>query len=90
MSEQEHGPPSFSLADRLGLSIEEAAQAISVSERHLREILPEIPHVHIGRRVIIPVDDLRRWLQERANAEKGRAEAVVDDVLQSLRESGKD
>gem|GEM_PF-5217205 len=36
------------LPGRLALSLAEAARALGVSERHVREILPELPHVHLG------------------------------------------
>ena len=60
------------LMDRLALSVEEAAKAIGVSERHLRTVLPEIPHFHIGRRVAIPIDLRREWLRQRGEAERTR------------------
>jgi len=44
-----------SIDGRLALSLAEAARALGVSERHVREILPELPHIHLGRRVVIPV-----------------------------------
>ncbi len=72
------------LADRLALSIGEAATAVGVSERHLRSMIHEIPHLHIGKRVVIPVGPLEEWLRKRAVAEKGRVEEIVDDVLASV------
>jgi hypothetical protein len=41
------------LDSRLALSVPEAARALGVSERLLRDVLPEIPHLHIGRRMLI-------------------------------------
>ncbi len=78
------------LTDRLALRPKEAAEALGIGERTLRQLLPELPHVRVGGVVLIPVDALRGWLRDRAKGEKGRVEAVVDDVLQSIRESGKD
>ncbi len=75
------------LADRLALTVPEAATAISVSERHLRSMLPEIPHVHLGGRVVIPVDALRGWLLDRTKSERGRAEKVAEEVLRAVRKS---
>jgi hypothetical protein len=49
----------LALADRLALSPAEAARALGVSERHLRSILGELPHTHLGNRIVIPVDSLR-------------------------------
>ena len=73
------------LANRLALTLAEAAKALGVSERHLRTILPEIPHLHVGSRVVIPVDALREWLRTQARAEAGAATQVADDILESLK-----
>ena len=72
------------MGDRLGLSVAEAARAIGVSERHLRQSLPEIPHLHVGRRVVIPIDSFREWLSQRAQGESRRVERAVRDVLDAL------
>ena len=58
----------FWLANRVGLSIAEAARAVGVSERRMREVLPEIPHTHLGRRVVIPRVSLEAWRNERSEA----------------------
>ena len=73
------------LGGRLGLSVAEAARAIGVSERHLRQSLPEIPHLHVGRRVVIPTESFREWLRTRAQGEARRVERAVEDVLETLR-----
>ena len=72
------------LAGRLALTVEEAAQAVGVSERHLRAMLPQIPHTHLGTRVVIPVEGFRRWLEERTRAEGSRVDAAVREVLDGL------
>lgn len=77
------GRPSY-LADRLALSVPEAAQALGISERHLRALLPEIPHVVLGKRIVIPVEPLRSWLAERAKSQQGRVDATVGKLLRSL------
>ena len=78
------GEPSF-LGGRLALRPREAARALGIGERTLRQILPEIPHVHVGSAVVIPVDLLREWLTRRARAEQRKADAVVQEVLSELR-----
>ncbi len=75
------------LTGRLALSIPEAAQALGVSERLLRTVLREIPHLHIGRRTVIPVGPLEEWLRERAKAEPVRVEKAVDEILETVRTS---
>ncbi len=75
----------FCLSNRLGLSTKEAARVLGVSERHLRRALPEIPHLHIGTRVVIPVDALTEWLRAQAQAEAGAAAREAEDILASLK-----
>jgi excisionase family DNA binding protein len=75
-------PPD--LSSRLALRPKEAAQALGVSERTLRQILPELPHVRVGGAVLLPVEGLRAWLQDEAKAEKARAELIADEILDSM------
>ena len=72
------------LAGRLALTVPEAATVIGVSERHLRSLLPEIPHCRVGSRVVVPVDSLRQWLRERAQAEQQGADRVAQEILEEL------
>ncbi len=72
------------LADRLALRPKEAAQALGIGERTLRNILPELPHVRVGGVVLLPVEGLRRWLEEQSKTERGRAEQVAGEVLQAI------
>ncbi len=50
----EHTP-----VERLALRPKEAAEALGIGERTLRQILPELPHVRIGGAVLLPGDGLR-------------------------------
>jgi excisionase family DNA binding protein len=51
----------------LALTVEQAAAALSVSYDTFHEqIEPEIRLVRLGRRKLIPVAELHRWLNERA------------------------
>jgi excisionase family DNA binding protein len=63
------------LGTRLALTVPEAAQALGVSKRHLWACLAEIPHVHVGRRVLIPIEPTRSWLRERTHARRQVEEA---------------
>ena len=74
----------FSSRDRLALSVGETAQVLGVSENHVRALLPELPHVHLGRRVVIPVDSLRAWLRERAACEGRKVDRAVDEILSEI------
>ena len=69
------------LADRLALRPAEAARALGISERKLRQILPQVPHLQAGVAILIPVDSLKEWLQEQAHADEGRVAAVVKKTL---------
>ncbi len=51
---------------RLGISIREAAKSVGLSEAAFRELLTDIPHLRAGRRVIIPLDGFRAWLDQRS------------------------
>ncbi len=76
------GPP---LADRLALRPAEAADALGIGERTLRQILPTLPHVRIGGIVLLPVGALVRWLEDRAKIEQERADAVADEIIAEIR-----
>jgi excisionase family DNA binding protein len=47
--------------ERIAYTVPEAAAALGISEDFLRNLIrrDEIPHVRLGRRVLIPVDALR-------------------------------
>lgn len=49
---------------KLAYSVEEAAEALSVSERTIRALLrkTDFPSLRIGCRVVIPVEGLQTWL----------------------------
>ena len=74
----------IALTDRLALRPAEAARALGVSERTLRQLLPQLPHLRAGTAVLIPVEGLREWLREQAQTEPSRVDAAVGEVLQSL------
>lgn len=59
---------------RLALSIEEACGALGISWDLWREhVADEVRTVRIGRRRLVPVAELQRWLAEHA-------ELTVDDA----------
>ena len=55
---------------KLALRPKEAAKAIGLGERKLWEITADktsgIPHARFGKAIVYPIDELRRWLAERA------------------------
>ena len=72
------------LCDRLALRPKEAAQVLGLSERTLRALLPELPHVRVGGAVLLPVDLLQEWLRHRATAMGNEVAKVADQVLKEL------
>ncbi len=74
----------FHLSGRLALRPAEVAKALGLSERTIRQILPELPHLRIGSAVVVPVDALRTWLRERAKIEGSRIDTVVEEVLSDV------
>ncbi len=81
------GEKRLDLVGRLALTVAEAARSVGVSERHLRSMLPEIPHVYLGGRIVIPVESFREWLHQRAEVQKAGVEAVAREILESLGDS---
>ena len=73
------------LSNRLALRPAEVAEALGLSERTIRQLLPELPVVRIGTAVVVPTDLLKEWLRERAQQEKGAVDRAVEDVLDGLR-----
>jgi excisionase family DNA binding protein len=58
-------PPQKDVRPRLALSPDEAAAALGVSRDYLDEhVIGELRLVRRGRRILIPLVELERWLQE--------------------------
>ena len=64
----------------------EVARALGVSERHVRDLRAELPCITLGRRVVVPLDDLRAWLQNRVETERAGGLEAVEEVIRSLRD----
>ena len=56
--------------DKLAFTVIEAAEAIGVSDRKVRDLVnvDGFPVVRLGGRVLIPVDPLREWLKAKAES----------------------
>ena len=67
-------------APRLGLSIREAARSIGLSEGAFRELLPSIPHLRAGRRVVIPVETFRVWLNDQSRQDASLSKGGSHDA----------
>lgn len=57
-------------SEPLAVNARDAAALLGVSQRLLWTWTHagQIPHVRLGRRVLYPVDELRKWLSEQASA----------------------
>jgi excisionase family DNA binding protein len=57
-------------AERLQVRIREAAELLSISERHLRRMAErgEIPRIGKGKLTRFSVDDLREWQRKNREA----------------------
>ena len=71
------------LCDRLALDVRGVAETLSISERTVRDLLsmPDFPFVRIGRRVLVPVRELREWLSDEVRREQITAQQDVDELL---------
>ena len=79
-------PPRIDLANRLALSIAEAAAVLGVSENSFRSaVMPEIEKLYVGRRVLVPVVALERWVADRSERDGRVDTGALDDLLAGLR-----
>jgi excisionase family DNA binding protein len=76
--------PRAELTDRLALRPAEVARALGLSERTIRQILPQLPHLRIGGAVLVPVEGLREWLRTQSRIEGSTVDRAVQEVLASL------
>ena len=79
-----HSSELPALSGRVSLGIREAAVALGVSEGLVRKWLPELPYVRLGERVLIPVDLLKKWLQERSRAEQESSRRAAREILDAM------
>lgn len=80
---------------RLAVSVAEGSNMLGMSETLFRsEVLPGLPRVNVGTKILLDVDDLRRWLAgrrvtgpaEQAPKRRTRSFSVsTDDVANSPR-----
>lgn len=59
--------------EKLTVRTREAAQMLSVSERHLADLIKrgEFPRIKSGSANLIMVDDIRAWLEKRKEVANG-------------------
>ena len=73
------------ISQRIGLRPKEAAEALGISDRTLRTWMrnEELPFLRVAGVVLIPREELERWLKQRIEREK-RAEALAEEILADL------
>lgn len=56
-------------SDRITLRPREAARALGICERTFRDLMRSgaIPHIRLGRAVLVPVADLEAFIADRLN-----------------------
>ena len=60
------------MAEKLALSVTEAAEALSISRRSLYNLIKTdgFPVLELGGRRVIPVDLLQQWMHERVGVQQ--------------------
>ncbi len=76
--------PPPDLSTRFTVSAAELAAAFGVSERFVRDHQAEIPHVWMGNRILFPVEQVREWLQEKAQTDLAADKQLANDILAGL------
>ena len=79
--------PPLRLDDRLALRPAEVADVLGISERTVRDLLPELPVVRVGSCALVPVEGLRAWLRSHARIEGNRLDAMTEEILKDVRKS---
>ena len=69
------------LEDRVALRIDEAAIALGICERSIRNHLHEIPHFRLGRSLRFPARELMKWAADRSSASEIDTEQEVVEEL---------
>ncbi len=69
--------PADAIPDLLAVSMTAAARMIGISSRSLWLLVNrgEVPHFRVGRRVLLPLPELRAWIAART---KGGTRHVAD------------
>jgi excisionase family DNA binding protein len=74
----------------MGLSVEEAAQALGVSRRHFdRHIKPHLRVVSTGRRIVVPRRELERYLGHEAVIRVRHNEDAIEGAIETKSAAGR-
>jgi excisionase family DNA binding protein len=74
--------PQLRLSERLTLRPKEAAAALGISERTLREWMrnEDLPYLKVDRSILIPIPELNEWMKERLKTQEN-TDALADEIL---------
>jgi hypothetical protein len=53
----------------------------------MRTVLPDIPHCHVGNRVVIPISLLVEWLCKQAEKDQTVVGKAVEEILEEIQSS---
>jgi len=76
--------PAPKLDTRLALRAKEAAAALGISERKLRDVASRLPCVWIDGIRLFPVEALREWLRTEALRQAQQVDAEAEHIVRSL------
>jgi excisionase family DNA binding protein len=67
------------------LSLQEATEYLSLSERTLRQLLPGIPHFRVGKKILFRRSLLDRWMdQHREHSRKIDIDRMTGETYKEL------
>jgi len=68
------------------MTLERVLEYLPLSERNIRERLPEIPHYRVGKRLLFKKSELDLWMENhRENGEQLDLKHIAEEVLEKIR-----
>ena len=85
MSKRQDNREPPGLSGRIALRPNEAAMALGISDRTLRQWMKEegLPHFQVGRSIFIPIPELERWMAKRMESHRD-ARDLADEILRDM------
>ncbi len=81
--------PAPNLNTRLTLRAWEAAAALGISERKLRQLSSRLPVVRLDGVLLYPVKEMERWLTTEVARQRAATEQTADEILREISSRGK-
>ena len=72
------------MAERLAVDLAEAGEMLGVGRSTVHKMVRagKLPHVRIGRRIIIPVKALKDWLEQQASESWASFDANIEPGME--------